>query len=75
MKKYLILVFLFSTFVSKSFTLEIPSEYDHKILIKRLANSKNDGFRKSIINYDNYLKRYPSDISMHIEKCKFIDNV
>lgn len=47
---------------------------DSKILIKDMENSSNNLFKEYLKIYDDYLKQYPTDIKIQIEKCKFLQS-
>jgi uncharacterized protein len=71
---------LIQLFIFLIFTL-IASEYlngqtilDHKIFIEELKHSSDNFYNECIKKYDAYLKKFPNDVYVHIEKCKFIQN-
>jgi membrane protease YdiL (CAAX protease family) len=57
------------------FTTDVYAQnLDSKILIKDLENSSNNLFTEYLKIYDDYLKQNPTDITIQIEKCKFLQN-
>ena len=45
---------------------------DHEIFIQEINNSQVLVYQERLALYDNYLKEHPDDVSVHIERCKFI---
>jgi uncharacterized protein len=45
---------------------------NHEIFIKEIKNSSNNIYNDCLEKYDEYLKNHPGDVSVYIEKCKFI---
>ncbi len=45
---------------------------DHQLFIRELNNSNNLVYQATLEKYNAYLADHPNDISVHIEKCKFI---
>lgn len=46
---------------------------DHEIFLQKMENSSNQVYLQCIKKYDDYLDKNPNDISVLIEKCKFIE--
>lgn len=57
-------------FVNDTFAQSLDSE----TLVKELENSNNNIFKDYLKRYDDYLKQHPTDITIQIEKCKFLQN-
>jgi uncharacterized protein len=47
---------------------------DHEVLLKEMENSSDLKYKECIGRYDDYLKKFPDDIAVLIEKCKFIES-
>jgi membrane protease YdiL (CAAX protease family) len=45
---------------------------DHSIFINQLNNSSEILYKECIQKYDSYLEKHPTDVSVLIEKCKFV---
>ena len=45
---------------------------DHKVFINQLKSSSANVYKDCIQKYNSYLEKHPSDITVLIEKCKFI---
>lgn len=45
---------------------------EHQLFIEDLKNSESIAYNEIVKKYDDYLKLYPNDVSVQIEKCKFI---
>lgn len=45
---------------------------DHEIFLQEMKNSSDQVYQQCLNKYDAYLKMFPDDLMVHIEKCKFI---
>jgi membrane protease YdiL (CAAX protease family) len=45
---------------------------DHKIFLEEIEHSSENIYKDCIRKYDQYLNKFPGNISVRIEKCKFI---
>jgi membrane protease YdiL (CAAX protease family)/tetratricopeptide (TPR) repeat protein len=45
---------------------------DHKSFLHEMENSSDQVYSQCLLKYDDYLKEFPNDVSVFIEKCKFI---
>jgi len=45
---------------------------DHELFLKEIKNSSDHVYLQCLNKYDEYLEKFPDDIAVHIEKCKFI---
>lgn len=45
---------------------------NHEIFLKEIENSSDNIYYACIQKYDEYLEKHPDDLSVYIEKCKFI---
>ena len=45
---------------------------DHEIFLQEMKNSGNQVYSQCLNKYDEHLTRFPEDVMVHIEKCKFI---
>ncbi|HEY3386832.1 MAG TPA: CPBP family glutamic-type intramembrane protease [Saprospiraceae bacterium] len=45
---------------------------DHALFLKEINNSQDLVYSACLAKYDAYLKDHPNDITVHIERCKFI---
>ncbi len=64
------LIFFYLVFSVDVFSQNLDSE----ILIENLKNSSNNLFKEYVKVYDEYLTQHPNDITIQIEKCKFLQN-
>ena len=48
--------------------------YNHKRYIDKLETSEDNIYQNTLKAYDAYLSKNPNDISVHIQKCKFVEN-
>ena len=74
--KFLVLFILsFSLIVSSLFAENITEkhELDHEAFIKKITSSQDDYFDEIVERYNTYLQSHSSDVSIYIEKCKFIE--
>jgi membrane protease YdiL (CAAX protease family) len=65
-----LLIIFYLVFTSGVFAQKL----DSNILIKDLENSSKNLFKEYLKTYDDYLKRHPTDITIQIEKCKFLQS-
>lgn len=61
---------LFTIFFTNT---SLAKTLDHKIFLKEIENSGDVIYSNCIKQYDEYIELNPNDISVLIEKCKFID--
>lgn len=47
---------------------------DHKLFLENIKHSSDNFYKECLKEYDTYLEKYPDDVSVLIEKCKFIQN-
>ncbi|MCL2329208.1 MAG: CPBP family glutamic-type intramembrane protease [Bacteroidetes bacterium] len=47
---------------------------DHEQFIEKIKHSSDNIYKECIKEYDAYLDKFPDDVSVLIEKCKFIQN-
>ncbi len=45
---------------------------DHKLFLEKIKHSSDNTYKECIKEYDAYLDKYPDDVYVLIEKCKFI---
>ena len=45
---------------------------DHRLFLEQINNSNNHVYNECLEKYNGYLTDHPNDVSVHIEKCKFI---
>ena len=45
---------------------------DHEVFLQKIANSSDNIYRECISEYDAYLEKFPDDVAVMVEKCKFI---
>ena len=61
-------IWIFSSSILLSKTL------DHELFLKEMEYSSDNVYNKCLKKFDDYLSRFPNDVSVLIEKCKFIQN-
>jgi len=69
--KTLIVLIVFSFF---SGLLLAQKALDHKLFLERIRHSSDNIYKECIKEYDAYLDKFPNDVSVLIEKCKFIQH-
>lgn len=55
-------------------SLESPDAktLDHEVFLSEMESSSQKVYSQCISKYDEYLNKFPDDVIVHIEKCKFI---
>jgi uncharacterized protein len=51
----------------------LPFVKDHQYHVKALSTSKEAIYQQVLDGYDRYLQSHPTDVLVHLEKCKFIN--
>ncbi|MAZ73748.1 MAG: hypothetical protein CMC70_11455 [Flavobacteriaceae bacterium] len=52
--------------------IEVTDTDSHKKLVAQLKDAKTTTYQQILQKYDTYLAQYPRDVSVKIERCKFI---
>jgi len=68
----ILVIITFSLFFSAF--LFCQKTLDHKQFLEKIKHSSDNIYKECINEYDAYLGKYPNDVSVLIEKCKFILN-
>ena len=66
------IIFSVSAALAVSASLFGQKTLDHEIFLEKIANSGEAVYREAIREYNAYLDKFPNDLSVFIEKCKFI---
>lgn len=74
MKILLSVLFIFGYFSLHAQQKKSLNRPDHTVFIEKLRNSENVSYQYYLSVFDNYLRINPNDVSIWIEKCKFIAN-
>lgn len=64
------IIILFSSISHSGFAQTL----DSKLLIEELESSNKTAFYNYLNIYDKYLSAHPTDVLIHIEKCRFLQN-
>ncbi len=72
-KPFLLLISI-SVFLLSSTILNGQTPFDHQKFIEEIKNSSTNIYKQCIEKYDDHLNKFPEDVLVHIEKCKFIAN-
>jgi len=54
-------------------SIENP-KLDHQVFLKQLEHSKTSIYEEVLQQYDDYLQAHPTDVDIHLEKCRFVQN-
>ncbi|MCL2132312.1 MAG: CPBP family glutamic-type intramembrane protease [Lentimicrobiaceae bacterium] len=66
-------IFVFIILFSFSFGLLFGQKtLDHELFLEKIKHSSDTIYRDCIKEYDAYLEKFPDDVSVLVEKCKFI---
>jgi len=68
----ILVVITFSLFFSEF--LFAQKTLDHQQFLEKIKHSSDNIYKECIKKYDAYLDKFPDDVSVLIEKCKFIQN-
>ena len=66
----LLLVLIISSLPCQS--LFCQEKLDHEVMLERVKHSSENAYKECIKEYDAYLNQFPDDVSVLVEKCKFI---
>ncbi len=65
-------IITFSLFLTQ--LLYAQKTLDHEVFLVKIQNSNDNIYKECLDEYDVYLEKFPEDVLVLIEKCKFIQN-
>ena len=69
---YIKIVVIITSFLLLSGFLFAQKTLDHELFLERIKHSSDNIYKECIKEYDTFLDKFPNDVSVLIEKCKFI---